>query len=136
MTYNMLSFTDLTRKTEGQLLKEYLNLNVLNQLLQYCEQLIISNRQFWQKKQACKRRYTTVCILLSFTVIRRCNHSQTLTGVCTQYVLFHISRKGRLWLVLSFIYFTFIKFQNLGKVSSKVLPQNEQWDKFSVSNST
>lgn len=46
MTYNMLSFTDLTRKTEGQLLKEYLNLNVLNQLLQYCEQLIISNRQF------------------------------------------------------------------------------------------
>lgn len=46
MIYNMLSYTDPARKTEGQLLKEYLYLNVFNQLLQYGEQLIISNRQF------------------------------------------------------------------------------------------
>lgn len=94
MIYNMLSYTDPARKTEGQLLKEYLNLNVFNQFLQYGEQLIISNRQFWQKKQAHKRKYATVCILHWFTMIRRCSHSQTLTQA--RYILIHISRKGSL----------------------------------------
>lgn len=45
MNYNVHGFTDPAKKMKGSLFKEYLDLNVLNQLLQDCEQLIISNRQ-------------------------------------------------------------------------------------------
>jgi len=45
MNYYVHSFRDPAKKLKALLFEEYLNLNVLDQLLQDCEQLIVSNRQ-------------------------------------------------------------------------------------------
>lgn len=42
---NVQGFIELAKRTMGTSFKKYLDLYVLDQLLQDCEQLIISNRQ-------------------------------------------------------------------------------------------